>query len=137
MNRLLIVAILMLSTAPLYAQGQQQNVAKLKEDARNAVGIIGANRGKTQSYCQIVDLLGQADQENDKKETKALSQRIRRSGNSSNNPKPQSILSGITDRQHRQRNARRTSSSRAGRMIEQNRAAGAARGCYHFCYPTA
>jgi hypothetical protein len=77
MNRLLIVAILMLSTAPLYAQGQQQNVAKLKEDARNAVGIIGADRGKTQSYCQIVDLLGrQLDQEKNKKKNKALSQRI-------------------------------------------------------------
>jgi hypothetical protein len=79
MNRLLTVAILMLSTA-LYAQGQQQDVAKLKEDARSAVGIIGADRGKTQSYCQIVDLLGQqlgrADQEKDKKKTKALSQRI-------------------------------------------------------------
>jgi hypothetical protein len=72
MNWLLIVAILMLSSAPLYAQGQQQqNVAKLKEDARNAVRIIGADRGKTQSYCQIVDLLGQqlgrADQEKNKK----------------------------------------------------------------------
>jgi hypothetical protein len=77
----------MLSTAPLYAQGQQQNVAKLKEDARNAVGIIGADRGKTRTYCEVVDLLGrqldQADQEKDKKETKAykkkteaLSQRI-------------------------------------------------------------
>jgi hypothetical protein len=77
MNQLLIVAILMLSTAPLYAQGQQQNVAKLKEDARNAVGIIGADRGKTQSYCQIVDLLGrQLDQEKNKKKTKVLSQRI-------------------------------------------------------------
>jgi hypothetical protein len=80
MNRLLIVAILMLSTAPLYAQGQQQNVAKLKEDARNAVGIIGADRGKTHSYCEIVDLLGrqlgQANQKKDKKKTKALSQRI-------------------------------------------------------------
>jgi len=80
MNRLLIVAILMLSTAPLYAQGQRQNVAKLKEDARNAVGIIGADRGKTRSYCEIVDLLGQQlgrpDQEKDKKKTKALSQRI-------------------------------------------------------------
>jgi hypothetical protein len=80
MNRLLIVAIWMLSTAPLYAQGQQQNVAKLKEDARNAVGIIGADRGKTQNYCQIVDLLGRqlerADQEKNKKKTKALSQRI-------------------------------------------------------------
>jgi hypothetical protein len=66
----------MLSTAPLYAQ--QQNVAKLKEDARNAVGIIGADRGKTQSYCQIVDLLGRqlGRAEKNKKKTKALSQRI-------------------------------------------------------------
>ena len=80
MNKLLIVAILAISTAPLYAQRQQEDVAKLKEDARNAVGIIGADRGKTQSYCQIVDLLGRqldrADQEKDKKKTKALSQRI-------------------------------------------------------------
>jgi len=87
MNRLLIVAILMLSTAPLYAQGQRQNVAKLKEDARNAVGIIRADRGKTRTYCEVVDLLGRqldrADQEKDKKKTKAykkkteaLSQRI-------------------------------------------------------------
>ena len=76
MNRPLIVAILMLSTAPLYAQGQQQNVAKLKEDARNAVGTIGGDGAKTQTYCQIVDLLGRADEEKDKKKTKALSQRI-------------------------------------------------------------
>ena len=80
MNRVLIVGILIISSAPLCAQRQQQNVAKLKEDARNAVGIIGADRGKTQSYCQIVDLLGRqlgrADQEKDKKKTKALSQRI-------------------------------------------------------------
>jgi flagellar motility protein MotE (MotC chaperone) len=80
MNRLLIVAILMLSTAPLYAQGQLENIAKLKEDARNAVGIIGADRGKTHTYCQIVDLLGrqleQADQKKDKKEIKATSQRV-------------------------------------------------------------
>ena len=80
MNRLLIVAILMLSTAPLYAQGQQQNVAKLREDARNAVGIIGTDRGKTQRYCEIVDLLGRqlgrADEEKNKKKTKALAQRI-------------------------------------------------------------
>jgi hypothetical protein len=84
---LMIIASLFTSTAPLYAQRQQQNVAKLKEDARNAVGIIGADRGKTQTYCQIVDLLGRqlgrADQEKDKKKTKAykkktmaLSQRI-------------------------------------------------------------
>ena len=80
MNRLLIVAILMLSTWPLCAQGQLENIAKLKEDALNAVGIIGADRGKTQSYCEIVDLLGRqlgrADEEKNKKKTKALAQRI-------------------------------------------------------------
>jgi len=78
MNRLLIVAILMLSTALLCAHGQQQNVAKLKEDARNAVGIIGANRGKTRTYCEIVDLLGRQldDQEKDKKKTKSSLQRV-------------------------------------------------------------
>ena len=67
---------------PLYAQRQQ-------EDARNAVGIIGADRGKTQTYCEIVDLLGRqlgwayqekhkkrADREKDKKKTKASLQRI-------------------------------------------------------------
>ena len=68
MNRLLIVAILMLSTTPLYAQGQPENIAKLKEDARNAVSLLGADRGKTRTYCQIIDLRErqQADQENNK-----------------------------------------------------------------------
>jgi hypothetical protein len=79
MNRPLIVAILMLSTAPLYAQGQQQNVAKLKEDGRNAVGIIGADRGKTQAYCQIANLGGEIDQaaqEKDEKKAESLTQKI-------------------------------------------------------------
>ena len=68
MNRLLIVGILMLSTAPLYAQDQQQNVDKLKVDTRNAVGVIGADKRKTRTYCQIIDLRErqQADQENNK-----------------------------------------------------------------------
>ena len=74
MNRLLIVAILMLSTAPLYAQDQQQNVDKLKVDTRNAVGVIGADKRKTRTYCQIIDLRErqQADQENNKNKNKKL-----------------------------------------------------------------
>ena len=77
MNRLLIIAILLISTAPLYAQRQQQNVAKLKADARNIVGTIGADKDKTQAY--IVDVgrqLEQADKEKDRKKTRALSQKI-------------------------------------------------------------
>jgi len=49
---LLIVAILAISTSPLYAQGQQPDTAKLKADARNVVGIIGADRAKNQTYCK-------------------------------------------------------------------------------------
>src|ERR1700756_1354363 len=69
-NWLLIIPILLISTAPLYAQRQQQDVAKLKVDARNVVGIIGGDKAKTRTYCQIVDLSGQLDQAIDKKNKK-------------------------------------------------------------------
>jgi hypothetical protein len=52
MNWLLIVGLLIFSTTLLYAQRQEQNVAKLKADARNLVGIIGSDKTKTQTYCQ-------------------------------------------------------------------------------------
>jgi hypothetical protein len=76
---LLIVAILLITTVPLYAQRQQQNVDKSKADARNAVGIIGGDKAKTRTYCQIVDLSAQLDQAIDKKNKKkatALAQEI-------------------------------------------------------------
>jgi hypothetical protein len=96
-NGLLIVAILAVSTSPLYAQAQQPNIAKLKADARNVVGTIANDKAKTQAYCQTLDLarqLERADQEKDRKKAGVLSQKINR------------------------RNARRTSSSRAGRMTD-------------------
>ena len=79
LNGLLIVAILVISTAPLSAQRQQQNVAKLKADARNLVGVIGSDKTKTQTYCQIHDLseqLIQAVQEKDRKKANALAEQI-------------------------------------------------------------
>ena len=76
LNGLLIVATLLISTAPLYAQHQQQNVAKLKADARNLVGIIGSDKTKTQTYCRILDLIAQLDREKDSKKAKALPQKI-------------------------------------------------------------
>jgi uncharacterized protein HemX len=79
LNGLLIVAILLISTAPLYAQRQQQNIAKLKEDARNVVGTIANDKAKTQTYCQILDLarqLEQAVQEKDRKKVKTLAEKI-------------------------------------------------------------
>ena len=79
LNGLLIVAILAISTSPLCAQRQQQNVAKLKADARNLVGIIGSDKTKTQTYCQIHDLseqLIQAVEEKDRKKATALAEKI-------------------------------------------------------------
>jgi hypothetical protein len=79
MNRLLIIGILIIVTGPLYAQRQQQNVAKLKADARNVVGIIGADKAKTQTYCQIVDLgrqMNQAVGEKNQKKAGATAQEI-------------------------------------------------------------
>jgi hypothetical protein len=79
MNRLLVVASLVSFTMPFCAQGQHQNVAKLKADARNVVGIIGADKDKTQAYCQTLDLarqLERADQEKDRKKITVLSEKI-------------------------------------------------------------
>jgi hypothetical protein len=76
LNGLLIVASLLTSTAPLYAQGEQQNIAKLKADARNLVGVIGGDKAKTQAYCQILDLIAQLNREEDRRKAKGLSQKI-------------------------------------------------------------
>ena len=79
LNGVLIAAILLFSTATLYAQRQQQNVAKLKADAQKVVSIISGDEAKTQTYCQILDLdrqIERAEQEKDRKRTGVLSQKI-------------------------------------------------------------
>ena len=47
MKQLLTLAVLLISTAPVYAQGQQPNVAKLKAEARKVVSIIRGDKAKT------------------------------------------------------------------------------------------
>jgi hypothetical protein len=79
MNRLLTVAILLTSTVPLYAQGQQLDAAKLKADAQKVVSIIQGDKAKTQVYCQINDLgdqIGEADQQKDRKKAEALEEKM-------------------------------------------------------------
>jgi predicted transcriptional regulator len=64
---------------PVYAQGQQPNVAKLKADAQRVIGIIGGDKAKMQTYCQIADLgeqLDEVDQEKDSKTANALLQKM-------------------------------------------------------------
>ena len=79
MNKTLIVAILLIAEAPMYAQDQQSNAIKLKADAQKVVSIIKGDKAKTQVYCEINDLgeqIGKADQKNDDKNAEALSQQV-------------------------------------------------------------
>src|SRR6516162_4456755 len=79
LNRLLIAGILIISTAPLYAQRQQQNVAKLKADAQKVVSVIGGDRAKTQTYCEARDIakqLVQAGQQKDNEKVEELADKL-------------------------------------------------------------
>lgn len=80
MKRPLIVAISLICAAPLHAKGQQPDAAKLKADAQKVISIISHDRAKTQTYCQIVDLGEQIDQEKNSKKAEALLQRMNELG---------------------------------------------------------
>jgi hypothetical protein len=76
MSRLLLIGILLISTAPLYAQGQQPNAAKLKADAQKVVSVIDGDKAKTQAYCQMRTLGDQVAQEKDRRKAEALIKKI-------------------------------------------------------------
>jgi hypothetical protein len=79
MNRLVIVGILMISTAPLFAQGAKPDAAKLKADAQKVVSIITGDTAKSQTYCQVLalsDELDQVDRHKDPKKAEDLSQKV-------------------------------------------------------------
>jgi|SRR6516162_1425962 hypothetical protein len=79
MNRLLIVAILIISNMSLSALGQQPDAAKLKADAQKVVSIIKGDKAKTEAYCQIANLgeqMDQAVQDKDSKKIEELAQKL-------------------------------------------------------------
>ncbi len=72
LSGLLIVAILLISSAPLYAQGAQPDLAKLKADAQKVVSIISSDKAKTQTFCQLLIIGKQADEAIQEKDNKKL-----------------------------------------------------------------
>jgi hypothetical protein len=75
----LFVAISLICAAPLYAQDQLPNTAKLKADAQRVVSIIKSDKVKTEVYCEINDLgeqIGEADQRMDDNKAEALSRQV-------------------------------------------------------------
>jgi hypothetical protein len=67
-----MVAILAFSVAPIYAQAQQASADTLKAEARNFVKIISRDKRKSQTYCKIVELNDQIDQEENPIEAQEL-----------------------------------------------------------------
>ena len=79
MNRPLIVAILLISAAPVYAQDQRLKMAKLKADAQKVVSIISSDEAKTQIYCEASDIakqLLQAEQQKDNERVEGLTNKL-------------------------------------------------------------
>jgi hypothetical protein len=72
--RLGAIAILSIS-APMYAKTQQPSVDKLKSEARDIVKIVNGDKLKSLTYCEIVELNDQIDQEEDPIEVQELSQK--------------------------------------------------------------
>jgi hypothetical protein len=75
LTRLSVVAILAISATPTYAQVQRPSVDKLKAEARDFAKIISGDKLKSQTYCEIVELNDQIDQEEDPIEVQQLSQK--------------------------------------------------------------
>jgi hypothetical protein len=69
------VSILAISVAPMYAQAQQPSIDKLKSEARDFVKIVSGDKLKSQTYCEIVELNDQIDQDEDPIEVQKLSQK--------------------------------------------------------------
>jgi hypothetical protein len=65
MNLRLVAAILAISAVPMCARAQESSADKLKAEARNFVKIISGDKLKSQTYCKIVELNDQIDQEED------------------------------------------------------------------------
>lgn len=57
MNLKLIVAILMIAAVPECAHAQKPSAAEVtKADAQKVVNMISGDKGKTQTYCDLVKL---------------------------------------------------------------------------------
>ncbi len=79
MKARLIVAILIITTAPMLAQAQKPSSAKVKADAQNVVKMISGDKAKIEAYCDMGKVgaeMDEADQKKDTKKVDELSQRM-------------------------------------------------------------
>ncbi len=77
--RLVLAAVLLMAAVSAYAQPTQPTVKATKADAEKVVKAISADKGKTQTYCQITKLgerIVEAEQKNNEAEVEDLSKQM-------------------------------------------------------------
>ena len=79
MKRASTLAILLLTVVPVCAQPQKSTIKATKTGAEKVVKVIGADKAKTQSYCDMAKLgaqIDEADQKKNQKKVENLSQQM-------------------------------------------------------------
>jgi hypothetical protein len=100
MDPKLIVAILVITAMPVYAQAQKPSAATVtKTDVQKVVRLISGDKAKTQTYCDIGKLneqMAEADETKDTKKLDELSQQIDALGKKLG-PEYAALMDGLQD----------------------------------------
>ena len=100
MNLRLIVTILVIAAAPVWAQAQRLTPANVtKADAQKVLKIISSNKAKTRIYCEMAKIGHQMEQANemgDAKKFDALFQRMYELGKKLG-PEYAALIDGLQD----------------------------------------
>ena len=100
MNPKLIVAILAIAAVPVCAHAQSPSAAKVsKADAQKVLKIIGGDKDKTQTYCDIAELDDQIDKADEKKDTERADELYRKRAELATTLGPEyaALMDGVQD----------------------------------------
>ena len=100
MNPKSIVAILAIAAVPVCAPAQSPSAAKVsKADAQKVLKIIGGDKDKTQTYCDIAELDDQIDKADEKKDTERADELFRKRAELATTLGPEyaALMDGVQD----------------------------------------
>ena len=99
MNLRLIVTILVIAAAPVWAQAQSPTPKVTKADAQKVLKIISSNKAKTRIYCEMAKIghqMEQANETGDAKKFDALFQEMYELGKKLG-PEYAALIDGLQD----------------------------------------
>jgi hypothetical protein len=99
MNLKLLVAVVVMAAVPVCAQAQQQKAAPkpTKAAAQRVVQIIGADKAKVKTYCDLASLGEQMDQAEQKKDVKKVEEIAKKADDLANQLGPEyaALMDGL------------------------------------------